>query len=104
MQSLLRQSYGLSLVVLLISGIELFAWFYLWRQGLVGLLLDSDRSFVSGIIIVIYALATAYFIWISYQVSRQFDFLSGTAARRRVTPLLQRFFDELPLYIMNVYF
>ena len=96
MQSVLRQPSGLFLVVLLISGIELFAWYYLWRQGLVGLLLDNDRSFVSVIILVIYTLATLYFIWVSYQVSRQFNFLSDSDARQRAAPVLQRFFDQLP--------
>jgi hypothetical protein len=96
MQSLLRQPFGLFLLVIMISGIELFVWFYLWQGGQVELLLASDRSHLSAIILVIYALTTGYFVWVSYQVSRQFNSLPGSQEGYSVMPLVQRFFDQLP--------
>lgn len=94
MQSILKTSYGLIQFALLLSGIELFAWFYLHQEGYLQTLINNDQSHVSLVIMVIYALATLHFLWACYIASQYFFEMSqkGAAFRR---PLLKYFFDQL---------
>lgn len=92
MRKLLKNPYGLILFTLLLTGLEIFVWFYLYRLGYLHELIQSDQSQVSFLIVLIYLLATLYFIYISYQTSVQFnDIHSGRAAQSDYLPLRQFF-------------
>lgn len=72
MQPLLKKPYGLLLLVLMLAGIELFAWFYLTQAGVLQNLFKFDASYVSIIILLIYCLASLYFVFSCLTTSRQF--------------------------------
>ncbi len=95
MQALVKRSYGLLLFALLISGVELFAWFYLHRTGYIEILIASDRSYVSVVILSIYALATLYFLYITYLTSRYFNAVAAGTRAHSATPPLHEFFRRL---------
>ncbi len=95
MRSLLKTPFGLILFVLLLTGVELFIWYYLYLNGYLQELIDSDRSQVSIIILLVYLLATLYFIYISYQTSRQFiDLQLGRGLQSSCLPLRQFFKNQ----------
>lgn len=95
MRGLLKTPFGLILFALLLTGVELFIWYYLYRNGYLQQLIESDRSQVSIIILLIYLLATLYFIYISYLTSRQFyDIHLGLGSQSNCMPLRQ-FFQSL---------
>lgn len=72
MQPILNKHYGLFFFVLLLTSIELFIWYYLEDVGILHLLLLSDKSSVSIVIIVFYLLTSLHFIYSCYVASRQF--------------------------------
>jgi len=94
MSGLLRSRQGLLLTVLLLAGIELIALQVLRDLGFLQQLLDQDRSQVSLLILVIYALASLWFLADSFRVSRLFDALLKPADELR-DPLLGRFRRQL---------
>jgi hypothetical protein len=95
MRSLLKTPFGLILFALLMTGVELFIWYYLYHNGYLQELILSDRSQVSIIILFVYLLATLYFIYISYLTSRQFNDLHlGRGNLSNCLPLRQ-FFQSL---------
>ncbi len=94
MSELLRSRQGLLLTVLMLAGVELFALQLLYDLGFLQRLLAQDRSFVSLLILVIYGLASLWFIADSYRVSRLFELLWKPAAERQ-DPLLGRFRRQL---------
>jgi len=94
MRALLNVSYGLVLFTLLLAGAELFVWFYLYHGGFLHHLLESDRSQVSALIVLLYALASIYFIYVSYITSRQFVEVAAGQGRQSRTVALQRFYQR----------
>ena len=95
MRKLLKNPYGLILFTLLLTGLELFLWFYLYRIGYLHELIQSDRSQVSFIIVLVYLLATVYFIYISYLTSLQFnDLQSGRREHSHCLPMRQFFHSQ----------
>lgn len=94
MQSLIRQAYGLLLLILLLTGMELFSWYYLYQNGYVQQLISSDQSKVSILILVIYFLATLYFIYIGKLISEYLLELHryGFSQSRHIS--MQRLIDQ----------
>lgn len=95
MQSILKSSYGLLFFALLVSGIELFIWFYMKEIGYLYTLIESDQSRVSVLIITVYILATLHFIYACYITSRQFLDLDKDRAGLFSTAEFQRFYDQV---------
>ena len=77
MTELLRSRQGLLLAVLMLTGTELFAVQVLADMGYLRQLLEQDSSHVSLLILVIYALASMWFVIDSARVSRLFDALGS---------------------------
>ncbi len=77
MTELLRSRQGLLLAVLMLTGTELFAVQVLADMGYLRQLLEQDSSHVSLLILVIYALASLWFVIDSARVSRLFDALGS---------------------------
>lgn len=94
MQSLLKTSYGLILFALLITGIELFIWFYLAEIGHLGHLVRSDQSHVSLFIIAIYALSTIWFLFACLITSRQYVDVNQNNGSYN-NPILRLFYNQL---------
>ncbi len=95
MQSIVKSTFGLLLFALLISGVELFAWYYLQQVGYLQTLLDSDRSQVSMLIIAIYLLATLHFLYACYSTSRHFQDLQNHRDGDCDSAVLRSFFDQI---------
>ncbi|MCB1684070.1 MAG: MotA/TolQ/ExbB proton channel family protein [Pseudomonadales bacterium] len=56
---------------LIITGLILFGFFLAERYDLVSLALNADRSYISYLILCIYLLATAQWLWLSYRLSSE---------------------------------
>lgn len=94
MNGILRSRQGLLLMVLMLAAAELFAWWLLNDLGFLRQLLEQDRSFVSLLILIIYGLASLWFLLDSHRVSRLFDTLWEADAEQG-DPLLVRFRHQL---------
>lgn len=94
MQSLLKTPYGLLLFALLLTGIELFIWFYLGEQGYLRHLISSDQSNVSLLIIVIYSLSTLWFLYGCLTTSVQYREVNEDKIVYS-NPALRLYFDQL---------
>ncbi len=94
MQSLLKKRYGLLLFVLMLTGVEIFIWFYLLQAGVIHNLIRVDASHVSISIIVIYNLASLMFLVSSFTTSQQFMGLDNFDEPHK-TPLLDSFFFQI---------
>ena len=62
---------------LIFTGLCLFAFILLWYFGLIQRMIDSDRTFISPIICVLYLLSSLHCLWRILSVSRE-----GAAAQR----------------------
>ena len=56
---------------LILTGLVLFGFYLAADRGLVALALDSDRSYISWVILVVYALASCHWLWSSLQLTRE---------------------------------
>jgi biopolymer transport protein ExbB/TolQ len=72
MRTILTSPYGLILFALILSGVELFVWFYLAAQGMLQQMIEVDASHVSLVILLIYTLASLWFLKIAFNTSRQY--------------------------------
>ena len=88
---------------LILTGLVLFGFYLAADRGLVALALDSDRSYISWVILVVYALASWHWLWSSLQLTRERQRFSDLEeARLRGDPnvvmedgLLGEFFTRL---------
>jgi hypothetical protein len=62
---------------LIFTGLSLFAFILLWYFGLIQRMIDSDRTFISPIICVLYLLSSLHCLWRILSVSRE-----GAAAQK----------------------
>jgi biopolymer transport protein ExbB/TolQ len=65
---------------LIIMGIVAFGFFLAAERGLVSLALDSDRSYISYVILILYVLASAHWLWLARALTaerRQFASLEA---------------------------
>ncbi|MDJ0832903.1 MAG: MotA/TolQ/ExbB proton channel family protein [Gammaproteobacteria bacterium] len=94
MQSLLKTPYALLMLALLLFGIELFIWYYLGDIGYLQLLVDSDKSHVSMLIILIYSLSSLWFLLGCGVTSRHYEDVSQGGPDYRHLHL-RRFYQQL---------
>ena len=66
---------------LILLGLILFAIFLLHDQGLVSVLLDGDKSYISWVIIGIWALMSARWLYLLFWVQQQTQNLAALAAQ-----------------------
>jgi hypothetical protein len=95
MRTLLNTPFGLVLLALLMSGVELFVWFYLYETGYLSELISSDGSKVSLVILLIYAVTTFYFLYICHQTSRQLYELNQGKSLHSRSLALRQFFQRV---------
>ena len=63
--------HSLGLRALILTGLVAFGFFAVAERGLLGLALDSDRSYISYLILAIYAAASAHWLVLSHRMSRE---------------------------------
>ena len=73
MKPILDKPLGLFLLCLCLLGLELFALLLFAEAGLLQRLLAEDYSFISRVILGIYAAASLHFLLVAYRLSREFD-------------------------------
>ncbi len=56
---------------LILTGLVLFGFYLAADRGLVSLALNSDRSYISWVILAVYALASCHWLWSSLQLTRE---------------------------------
>ncbi len=84
MKPILDKPFGLLLLCLSLFGLELFALLLLADAGLLQRLLAEDYSFISRVILLIYAAASLHVLIVAYRLSREIDAVgSGEAGARR---------------------
>src|SRR5580704_12215913 len=68
---------GALLLWMIFTGLSIFAAVLLWRYGLVGLMVRSDRTYISSLIAVLYLVTCIHCFWRTRAIARE-----GEAARR----------------------
>jgi len=97
MRSILTSPFGLILFALVVTGVELFVWFYLTAQGMLQQMIEVDASHVSLAILLIYVLASLWFLKIAYNTSRQYrDIGQPSGASDRLIKAFFRDISQLP--------
>jgi hypothetical protein len=56
---------------LIMSGLVAFGFFLAFRYGLVSLALDSDKSYISYVILIVYLLASANWLWLAHTLTNE---------------------------------
>lgn len=93
MRSILTTRYGLILFALMLGGVEFFCWYYLVERGQLQQVLQVDASHLSLVIVLIYLLASVWFMWIAFVTSRQY--LDMQQQSDSTNPLLREFFKQV---------
>ncbi len=73
MKPILDKPFGLFLLCLSLFGVELFAFWLFAEAGWLQRLLAEDYSFISRVILGIYALASLHLLLVALRLSREFD-------------------------------
>ncbi len=73
MKPILDKPFGLLLLCLSLFGLEAFAVLLFAEAGLLQRLLAEDYSYISRVILLIYAAASLHFLLVGYRLSREFD-------------------------------
>jgi hypothetical protein len=68
---------GALLIWMIFTGLSVFAGVVLWRYGFIRLMLVSDRTYISGLIAVLYVVTCCHCFWRTRAIDRE-----GEAARR----------------------
>ena len=76
MQSIVRSSSGLFLLLLLLTGIEAFIFYYLYDNQLLFRLFENDKSYVSILILTIYGAAHFHVMVTGFRFSGHFQSLA----------------------------
>jgi hypothetical protein len=66
---------------LIFTGATVFAGILLWRYGLIRLMINSDRTYLSAVIALIYVGASLHCLWRTIVISREGDAGGRVAAR-----------------------
>jgi hypothetical protein len=56
---------------LIMSGLVAFGFFLAAQYGLITLALDSDKSYISYLILAVYALASLHWLWLAHQLGNE---------------------------------
>src|ERR1051326_6058608 len=67
---------------MIFTGACAFAAVLLWQYGLIGLMLVSDRTYISSVIAVLYIGASLHCLWRTIAIGREGD--AGIRAARRI--------------------
>jgi hypothetical protein len=67
---------GVLLGWMIFTGLSIFAVFLLWRYGLIHLMVASDRTYISSLIVVLYVITCGHCFWRTRAIARE-----GEAAR-----------------------
>ena len=73
---------GPLLLWMIFTGLSIFAAVVLWRYGFIGLMLVSDRTYISSLIAVLYVITCCHCFWRTRAIERE-----GEAARRCIAIL-----------------
>ena len=73
---------GPLLLWMIFTGLSVFAAVVLWRYGFIGLMLVSDRTYISSLIAVLYVITCCHCFWRTRAIERE-----GEAARRCIAIL-----------------
>ncbi|MBV9564543.1 MAG: MotA/TolQ/ExbB proton channel family protein [Bradyrhizobium sp.] len=65
------------LLWMIFTGLSIFAGVLLWRYGLIGLMVRSDRTYISSVIVALYVVTCVHCFWRTRAITRE-----GEAARR----------------------
>ncbi len=68
---------GPLLLWMIFTGLSIFAAVVLWRYGLIGLMVTSDRTYISSLIAVFYVITSLHCLWRTLAIARE-----AAAARR----------------------
>ena len=68
---------GPLLLWMIYTGVCIFAGVVLWRYGWIGLMITSDRTYISSFIALLYVMTSAHCLWRTMAIARE-----GEAARR----------------------
>jgi hypothetical protein len=68
---------GALLIWMIFTGLSIFAGVVLWRYGFIRLMLVADRTYISGLIAVLYVVTCCHCFWRTRAIDRE-----GEAARR----------------------
>lgn len=62
------------------SGLVAFGFFLAFRSGLVSLALDSDKSYISYVILTVYLLASVHWLWLAHMLTSERSAFSRLAS------------------------
>jgi len=62
---------------MIFTGLSIFAGVLLWRYGFIRLMVNSDRTYISSLIVVLYVITSCHCFWRTRAIARE-----GAAARR----------------------
>ena len=65
------------LLWMIFTGLSIFAGVLLWRYGFIRLMVNSDRTYISSLIVVLYVITSCHCFWRTRAIARE-----GAAARR----------------------
>src|SRR3954452_6355696 len=65
------------LLWMIFTGLCIFAGVLLWRYGFIRLMVNSDRTYISSLIVVLYVITSCHCFWRTRAIARE-----GVAARR----------------------
>src|SRR5262249_939256 len=58
------------LLWMIFTGLSIFAGVLLWRYGLIGLMVRSDRTYISSVIVVLYVVTCVHCFWRTRAITR----------------------------------
>lgn len=68
------------LLWMIFTGLSVFAAFLLWRYGLIRLMVNSDRTYISSVIAVLYIVTCVHCFWRTRAIAREGEVTRGCRA------------------------
>lgn len=68
------------LLWMIFTGLSVFAAFLLWRYGLIRLMVNSDRTYISSVIAVLYIVTCMHCFWRTRAIAREGEVARGCRA------------------------
>ena len=62
---------GVLLGWMIFTGLSIFAVVLLWRYGLIHLMVASDRTYISSLIVVLYVITCGHCFWRTRAIARE---------------------------------
>jgi hypothetical protein len=73
---------------MIFTGLSVLAAILLWRYGLIHLMLASDRTYISAVIVVLYILTSLHCLWRTIAIAREGDAGRATAQMLAQSPAI----------------